>query len=93
MPKEKFLADFKLTKGTGLLLADAIYHALNDIWGIAAKVVALGFDTTSVNSGKNDGACLHLERSLPQPVLWFPCMHHVLKLVLKGYITTHWKTQ
>ena len=38
------------------------------------------------------GACKFLEDLLGKPLMWFPCLHHILELVLGGIIQSRWKT-
>ena len=44
------------------------------------------FDTTSSNSGSENGACKLLEDWLGTPILWLACRHHVLELHLKRVV-------
>ena len=32
--------------------------------------------------GPNNGACIHLQRELETPLLWFACRHHVGEIIL-----------
>ena len=51
-----------------------------DTWGIAEKIIACGFDTTSSNTGV-------LQQLLGRQILWVACRHHILELVLKAVQT------
>ena len=42
----------------------------------------MSFDTTSVNTGRFNGACVLLENRIGRELLWLACRHHVLLLVL-----------
>ena len=61
-------------------------------WNVAKRIVGLSFDTTSVNTGIHMGACKYLEIFLGRALMWFPCMHHILELVLGSVIQQRWKT-
>ena len=39
------------------------------------------------------GACKLIENFLSKLIMWFPCYHHLLELVLKAYIQHKWKTR
>ena len=54
-----------------------------DTWGIAEKIIACGFDTTS----SNKGCCTVLQQLLGRQILWVACRHHILELVLKAAFT------
>lgn len=71
----------KLASGTGENQADAVYAALED-WGLADKVSAMCFDTTSVNTGKNNGTCALLEQKLDKTLLYLACRHHIMELII-----------
>ena len=53
LDKEKFLSDV-FCNGTGLGVAKAVHWTVDD-WKIVALIVALCFDTTSVNTGRDNG--------------------------------------
>ena len=53
-----------------------------DNWGVAEKVIACRFDTTSANTGVHKGSCVLLQNLLQRLLLWLACRHHVLELVL-----------
>ena len=42
------------------------------------------FDTTSSNTGPNNGACARLEFYLDQKMLHFACRHHIYEIVLRA---------
>ena len=58
-----------------------------DTWGIAEKIIACGFDTTSSNTGVHKGCCTVLQQLLGRQILWVACRHHILELVLKAAFT------
>lgn len=76
----------KLGAGTGQAQADAVVKCLND-WNLIGKVKGLCFDTTSSNTGRLNGACVLIERTLGQSLLHFACRHHVMEIVLEKVFT------
>lgn len=83
---EKLLGVPKLTAGTGENEADAV-HSLLEKWNITESVQAMSFDTTSVNTGINKGACILLERMIGRELLWLACRHHMLEIILSKVFT------
>lgn len=79
----KFLGAPKIESGTGQNIADAVYGVLVE-WGIADKVVASCFDTTSTNTGLNGGACFYLDQLLGRKLIQFACRHHTHEIALKN---------
>ena len=49
--------------------------------------MACGFDTTSSNTGKFAGACVILQQLLDRQILWLPCRHHILELIVGAAFT------
>ena len=45
------------------------------------------FDTTSVNTGLKNGACVMLEHKVGEELLWLACRHHILEIVLSKVFT------
>ena len=41
------------------------------------------FDTTSVNSGKDNGVCTKLQQRLQKKLLWCACRHHIGEIIIK----------
>lgn len=72
----------KIQRGTGLAMAEAIFDLLVN-WNIAENIVGMSFDTTSTNSGMQNGACVILERLLGRRLLWLACNHHVFEIMLR----------
>ena len=66
---------------TGETEAASVTDTLED-WNVTSKVIAVGFDTTTSNTGVNKGVCIRLQKSLKTPLLWMACRHHVLELIL-----------
>ena len=67
--------------------AQAVTNCLQ-VWDVASNVKAMYFDTTSSNTGKKSDACTLIEKSLGKNLLFLPCRHHSLKLVLpRAFLT------
>ena len=79
--KEKLLGVPKLQHGTGKNASECIYNMLQD-WDTVDQIEGMCFDTTSVNTGHLNGACILLEEKLGRQLLWVACRHHILELVL-----------
>ena len=71
----------KLPNGTGSEMAKAVVKALED-WDLTERIGGMSFDTTSSNTGRNNGACVLIEQQLKTDLLYFACRHHVLELLL-----------
>jgi len=69
-----------LPNGTGMLQVKAVAEALSE-WNLKEAVVAMSFDSTSSNNGRNQGVCVLLERELEKDLLYLACRHHVLELL------------
>ena len=54
MAKEKFLGDESMERGTGTQVG-ATVKALIDEWNLAPNIMAINYDTCSVNTGKDAG--------------------------------------
>lgn len=48
------------------------------------KTVALCCDTTSSNLGRLKGAAVLIEQMIDKDLLYLPCRHHILELVLRA---------
>lgn len=72
-----------LEDGKGITQANAIYKALKD-WGLCDAVQALCCDTTNANLGPKSGAAVILESLLEKDLLYFPCRHHIMEIILSG---------
>ena len=66
---------------TGRTEADKVKEIIDD-WNLTEKIIAVGFDTTSSNTGVHKGACTILQQLLNRQILWMACRHHVLELVV-----------
>ena len=38
------------------------------------------------------GACVSIERAIGEPLMWFPCVHHIMELVVGAMVHTRWPT-
>lgn len=72
-----------MESGTGWNTAHAVYQLIVD-WRLSEYIVAICFDTTSVNTGHSRGAAKILQVLLETDVLELACRHHVYELVLKS---------
>lgn len=79
----KFLGAPKIQNSTGASIADVVYNQLIK-WNICRSVKAMGFDTTSSNSGDKSGACVLLCQRLNSNLLSLPCRHHIYEIILKS---------
>ncbi|KAG7159286.1 hypothetical protein Hamer_G029936 [Homarus americanus] len=79
----KLLAVLPVKDGTGLTQARATARAIED-WSCASNVKALCFDTTSSNTGRVQGAVVHLEALLEKQLLRLGCRRHVMELVVRA---------
>ncbi|KAG7166601.1 hypothetical protein Hamer_G032057 [Homarus americanus] len=79
----KMLAVLPVKDGTGLTQARATARAIED-WSCASNVKALCFDTTSSNTGRVQGAVVHLQALLEKQLLRLGCRHHVMELVVRA---------
>ena len=55
-------------------------------WNICDQVKCMCFDTTVVNSGPRNGACILLEQKLDKDMLWCACRHHILEIMLEAVV-------
>ncbi|XP_046405082.1 uncharacterized protein LOC124170406 [Ischnura elegans] len=78
---EQLLGVPELKRGTGIQEATAVVEYLTS-WELQERVIGLVFDTTTVNSGRVNGACVHIQRKLGKELLGLACRHHILELVL-----------
>ena len=69
----------KLPNGTGAQQAKAVVETLDE-WGLKEKVVAMSFDTTASNTGRNQGACVLIEQELQKDLLYLAYWHHIFEL-------------
>ena len=60
---------------------DVILQSLKAFDVDFAKIIAVVFDTTALNSGLNNGVVVQLQKELKHEVLQLACRHHILELV------------
>ena len=76
LKREHLLAVAALQNETGYTVALEIFGQLLQM-GVDKHVAAAVFDSTSVNTGSEEGAAIHLQRLLDRPILEIECGHHV----------------
>ena len=79
--QEQLLNVPKLPSGAGHAMADAVVASLKS-WRLTDHVKAMSFDTTASNSGVRGGAAVLIEGKLGRDLLFLPCRHHILEIVL-----------
>ena len=80
---DKLIDVVELDKGTGKNIADEVFHSVCN-WEVEDNIAACCYDTTSVNTGVNNGAFANLEDLLGRPLLACACRHHFRELELKA---------
>ena len=55
-------------------------------WKIIENIIGLCFDTTSANTGLQNGANVCLQVYLNKPLLWLACLHHILEIIMGAAI-------
>lgn len=81
MGVDKLLGVPKLSAGTGVAAASAVFNAALE-WNISEKIKCMSFDTTAANTGRRNGACILLEQKMDKDMLWLACRHHILEIML-----------
>jgi hypothetical protein len=74
---DQLLIVTKLVPGTGESAASAVYETALS-WGLCDQTKCMSFDTTSVNTGPRNGACILLEQKMEKDMLWLTCHHHIM---------------
>jgi len=46
----------------------------------------MSFDTTVVNSGLRNGACIILDQNKDKEMVWFACRNHIMEMMLKTVV-------
>lgn len=82
---DQLLAVPKLPAGTGEAAASAVFECAIS-WGLCDRIKAMSFDTTAVNTGRHNGACVLLEQKMQKDMLWLACRHHILEIVLEAVV-------
>ncbi|GBP08757.1 hypothetical protein EVAR_69905_1 [Eumeta japonica] len=84
---DQLLSVPKLDRGTGEACASAVHGTILE-WGLSDKVKCMCFDTTAVNLGLRNGACILMEQKMEKDMLWLACCHHILEIVLEAAVST-----
>ena len=79
---EELLGVPKFDQSSGLKIAESVVECVKE-WHLEDNIVAMCFDTTSVNTGPVRGACQYILQFLEKDLLYFPCQHHIDEIVLK----------
>ncbi|XP_044579677.1 uncharacterized protein LOC123261880 [Cotesia glomerata] len=74
----------KADDGTALKQASAVIDTLNQ-WEVAPYVKAMCFDTPPVNTGIYKGTCVLIEKELGRKLVWLPCRHHIMEIILRDF--------
>ena len=61
----------------------AVLTKLIEEWGVKEFIMAIGFDTTSSNTGIHAGAVTLVEQYLGQACMWSACQRHIHELHIK----------
>ena len=85
--REQLLAVPKPESSSAKHQAEAISTALFD-WNLLDNVQIMYCDITASNTGRFNGACAILEKTLGRELLPFACCHHIYELVLKAVFET-----
>src|ERR1043165_4388376 len=78
-PGTIYLCHLTLEQGTGSAISDSIHNAIEER-GITDKIMAVGDDSTAVNTGHRGGAIHLLELHTGRPLQWFICSLHLNEL-------------
>lgn len=79
----KFSGAPKIQSGSGKNIAEAVFNVLVE-WNNVDKVVAANFDTTSSNTGLENGACAILNELLNRQRINLGCRHHIYEIIVKN---------
>jgi len=82
---DQLLAIPKLISGTGKSIASTVYETTLS-WGLGDKIKCMSFDTTAVNNGLRNGACVLLEQNMDKQMLWLACHHHIMEIMLEAVV-------
>src|SRR6218665_3196364 len=78
---QQLLSVPKLPSATGQAVADVMIEGLSGR-EIQNCIKALSFDTTSSNTGRQNGACVLVELQLQKEVLYLACRHHIHEILV-----------
>ena len=83
--EEQLIGVPQLENSAGSTVAKSVYSALEQ-WGALDKIQATCFDTTAVNTGHIKGGCVLLQQLMKKKLLYLPCRHHILEVVLASVL-------
>ena len=85
-PNSKYLGHFAPTSGTACSITSGLKTFVLNQGMSLDKLIAVGCDGTSVNTGKRGGVIRLLEQFLCKPLHWFICQLHANELPLRHLI-------
>ena len=83
--EEILLSVSKTKDGTGRVIADSVTKTV-ECSNLKRNVIGMSFDTTNANFGHKKGSAVIIEKELNEKLLYLPCRHHILDLVVKSSI-------
>lgn len=83
----KFLGAPKVHPATGENIANVVYETIIK-WKLEKHIKGISFDTTSVNTGVDNGVIAVLNRKLGIDLVNMACRHHVYEISLHGTFQT-----
>ena len=73
-------------RATGVQQRDEVIKLLEE-WGLTDQIIGISFDTTSDNTGVDNGSCKLIEECVGKAILWLACRRHVYELHIKHVAT------
>ena len=83
----KLLSANRINNGSGETQSIEVLTSI-DNWGIRNCVVRLNFETTSSNTGLENGSIKKIEDKLGKSTLWNACRHHISEIYIKSAYDT-----
>ena len=83
--EEQLIGVPQLENSAGSTVAKSVYSALEQ-WGALDKIQATCFDTAAVNTGRIKDGCVLLQQLMKKKLLYLPCRHHILEVVLASVL-------
>ena len=71
---------------TGLSQAKAAILLTRE-WKVFDSIIGYSFDTTASNTGVRAGSATLIQQEMGRRILWLPCRHHILELIIKFAFT------
>ena len=81
----KLLGVPEVVSGSGKDQKDVVVEMMTKC-KIFEQITGLVFDTTSSNTGAENGACKLIEDYLAKAILWLACRHHIYELHIKHVV-------